>query len=259
MRGWLTVEVALGALLVTSFACVGLVALWAATSRRHWFLRVAAVLAFLSPLLMVPANELFLLGIIESASIAVVLFVVRWWRVVRHERAGTIWISAFFRAQLPLIRFSLTSLLLTTLLVAGGTWLGLNLPQLNLDAWSSVALMGATSAVAVLVGAGSLTARRKSIAWPIGIALCIFVGGLMAWFDSFVPSITHFQGWPPEQTMVSMIPPASRPVASWFIIPVCTAGIVLLVLACGRSVFAAPVHGYNELAPRKSIAFAGGC
>ncbi|MEX2316063.1 MAG: hypothetical protein WD669_02855 [Pirellulales bacterium] len=40
MRDWLTIELVLGVLLVTSFTCVGLLSLWAATSLRHWFAQI---------------------------------------------------------------------------------------------------------------------------------------------------------------------------------------------------------------------------
>jgi hypothetical protein len=58
-----------GALLVTSFTTVGLVALWAAVSRWHWFLRCAVLLAILSPLLFVPAYEPFLVYAIQASII----------------------------------------------------------------------------------------------------------------------------------------------------------------------------------------------
>ena len=60
MRDWLTIELVLATLLVTSFTCVGLLALWAATSPQHWFVRTAIVLGVLSPLLFRPMYEPFL-------------------------------------------------------------------------------------------------------------------------------------------------------------------------------------------------------
>jgi hypothetical protein len=60
MREWLSIELVLATLLVTSFTCIGLLAVWAATSRWHWFVRVAVVLAVLAPFLLIPAHELFL-------------------------------------------------------------------------------------------------------------------------------------------------------------------------------------------------------
>jgi hypothetical protein len=53
MRDWLTIDLVLGTLLVTSFTCVRLVALWAATSPRNLFVRTAVLDAVLSPLLVV--------------------------------------------------------------------------------------------------------------------------------------------------------------------------------------------------------------
>jgi len=48
-------EIALTVLLVSSLTCVGLLALGAATSQRHWFVRTAAFVGVLSLLLLVPA------------------------------------------------------------------------------------------------------------------------------------------------------------------------------------------------------------
>ena len=59
-----------GVLLVTSFACTGLLALWAAASRLFWLLRVAVVLAVLSPLLFIPAYEPWSLFALQACTVA---------------------------------------------------------------------------------------------------------------------------------------------------------------------------------------------
>ena len=69
MQHWLTTEVILGALVVTSYSTMGLVSLWAATSPRHWFLRMLTVLGALAVLLMVPACEPVLVFAIQAVII----------------------------------------------------------------------------------------------------------------------------------------------------------------------------------------------
>src|SRR3972149_5667370 len=82
MREWLTIELALGTLLVTSFTTVGLLALWAATSRFHWFLRLAAGTIVLTPLLVIFAYELLMIFVFQSIVVVGVLALARWkpWR-----------------------------------------------------------------------------------------------------------------------------------------------------------------------------------
>jgi hypothetical protein len=53
----LSIDLMLATLLVTTFTSVGMLALWIATSPRHWFIRTAAAFALLSPLLLTPAYE----------------------------------------------------------------------------------------------------------------------------------------------------------------------------------------------------------
>src|SRR5687767_7422802 len=63
-------EIAIAVLLISALTTTGLLALWAATSRRHWFLRTAAFLAMLSPLLLVPAYEPFVALALQGAVVA---------------------------------------------------------------------------------------------------------------------------------------------------------------------------------------------
>jgi hypothetical protein len=66
MRDLLRTEVLIAALLASSFTMVGVVALWAARWPRHWFMRASVVVAFLSPLLLIPAYELFLIFALQA-------------------------------------------------------------------------------------------------------------------------------------------------------------------------------------------------
>ena len=87
MRDWLTIEVVTAALLVTSITCVGLLALWAATSPRHWFLRLLVVVSSLSPLLAIPACEPFLVFMLQTS---VVVLGVRTWKFTRKNKPAIV-------------------------------------------------------------------------------------------------------------------------------------------------------------------------
>ncbi len=73
-------ELALAALLVSSLTCVGLLALWAETSRRHWFLRTAVFVGTLSLLLLIPAYEPFVAFALQGAVVASGVQLARRWR-----------------------------------------------------------------------------------------------------------------------------------------------------------------------------------
>jgi hypothetical protein len=87
MRDWLTTELVLATLLVTSFACVGLLALWAATSPRHWFVRTVPVVAILSLPLLVPAYEPILVFALQAIVVVTGVVMSRWWSSSRRENA----------------------------------------------------------------------------------------------------------------------------------------------------------------------------
>jgi hypothetical protein len=74
----LTIELVLAVLLVTSFTCVGLVALWAATSPRHWFFRAAALVAAHLPLALVPAYDPLVVFAVQSIIVVAGVLVYRW-------------------------------------------------------------------------------------------------------------------------------------------------------------------------------------
>lgn len=200
MRDWLTIELVLAVLLVTSFTCVGLLALWAATSPRHWFVRTVAVLAVLSPLLLVPACEPFLAFVLQAV---VVVFGTRIWRwrnriaAVAPSRASS---EASDSARPSTGRFSMATLLWLTAAVAMtaaiGSRIAKHMPPLNLEAWTTIVLGGVLGGAAVLLGGWMVASRRKRLAWPAAAVLCALMGGFLAWKDWFVVSIFQ-QQWPP--------------------------------------------------------------
>jgi hypothetical protein len=194
MRQWLTIDVVLAVLVVTSFTCTGLGSLWAATSPRHWFVRAAVLLVFLSPLLLVPAYELFVVFLIEGVVVAGGVKLYRW-RMNRHAR-GDRDTTTELSARATSVQFSLSTLLLVTILVAVGIPIAVRLPFLTAQAWGSVALDGTLCGVATLLAAWMFVSRRKWIAWPLCIALCGALGIILCFTDSFIYGLVYAQEWP---------------------------------------------------------------
>jgi len=118
MHDWLTIELVLGTLLVTSFTCVGLVALWAATSPRHWFIRTAVVLAALAPLLAVPAYEPFLALSLQACVIVAGVQIWPWVKRSRFKYAIAVQAKSTERNRPHPLHFALRMLLLATPAVA---------------------------------------------------------------------------------------------------------------------------------------------
>ncbi|MCI0335695.1 MAG: hypothetical protein L0228_21015 [Planctomycetes bacterium] len=203
MRDWLTIELVLATLLVTSFTCVGLLALWAATSPRHWFLRTAIVLTVLAPLLLIPAYEPFVVFALQCGIIAIGV--------------------AVYRKSSLSRRFSLLTFLLAVVLVAMCALIAIRLPRLNVHGWSTLVLNGLGAGVATLVGGWWCVGRRKIVAWPLGVIVCLVIGFLLSMFDWFFPSIANYTSWPPELDAIAAILPGfgstERPIATWFFIP----------------------------------------
>lgn len=211
MRDWLTIELVVGTLLVSLFSSVGLLALWAATSSRHWFLRASVLLAALSPLLLVPAYEPLLILALEAATVALG---VKLWQ----------WLAKTNRVQ-GTIHFSLKSLLLLTPIVAVVTAIGtrivVNMERQTLESWITITLNGMTSAVVVLLAAWIIVSTRRTIAWPIAAMVCLVLAATLAWFDWLFPTLTQFVdvGWPPDARMIaSAVGAKAHPQLAWFVI-----------------------------------------
>ena len=184
MHDWLTIELALGTLLVTSYACVGLVALWAATSPRHWFVRTAVVLGVLSPLLFVPAYEPFVAFVLESLVIVAGVQVARWWRRQRAENPTYSVFRTLRTARLPAVRFSLLTFLLATVLVAGAITIGVRIPVKTWPGMTEFLLPGATFGFSTLLAAWLVyghcgVGRRVAVV----AVFCLLGGILLACLD----------------------------------------------------------------------------
>ena len=77
---------ALYPLIVTSTSLVGLLAMWAATSTRHWSVRTAVIGGALSALLLIPAHELFVCFGAQALLVAAVITATRGTRCWKHPR-----------------------------------------------------------------------------------------------------------------------------------------------------------------------------
>jgi hypothetical protein len=232
MDDQLTLKLLLGALLVPSFACFGTLALWAATSPRHWFLRTSIVLVALSPFLMIPAYEPIVAFGLQAAIVTAFIFIYRRWVVRAKAKSQT---DPPGNATSPRsVHFSLSSLLLATVVVAVTVPVITKFPQLNRDAWTSTIAIGVICGIATLIAAWMVTARRKWLAWPIGVIVCVGLNAALWGLDWFTYSMIKQGGWPPSgpiQSVYGMMGDSEPLVLVWFaILPATIATLIVLML-----------------------------
>src|SRR5688572_23461228 len=131
--------------LISTLATTGLLALWAALSWRHWFLRTSAFLAVLTPLLFVPAYEPFVGLVTEGLVVVGGIWAVDGFRRRRANSNGE-----HSEARNTRLRFSMSSLLLATIPFGLAAFVASRLPALNWRAWQSIILIGVGGGVATL-------------------------------------------------------------------------------------------------------------
>jgi hypothetical protein len=220
MRNLLTIELVLGALLVTSYTCVGLAALWAAMSPRHWFLRAAVVFTALSPLLLVPALELFLVFALQAVTIVTGVAIWNW-------------------PSDNLRRFSLRALFLFTLVIAVasavGTHIAARLGPQTFESWTTILLNGFASGLAVLLAAWMIASSRRVTVWPVAGLICLGLTAALAWFDWLFPSFTLLIdfGWPPDPQAAAGFLRTTKvhPQLAWLVILPTVMLLALVVIA----------------------------
>jgi hypothetical protein len=228
----LTIEPVLALLLVTSFTCVGLVALWAATSPRHWFVRAAGVVVALLPLLVVPAYEPLVVFALQSLVVTAGVLVYRWRRArVAHQAMH----SATADPERPAgFRFSLSSLLLAMVLLAVASLIAARLPKLNVYAWSSALVVGTACGLATLIAAWMFVSPRRWLAWQVGLVLCIGLGAILWGVEWFAYSVVKQLDWPPRDpasVAMKMLGTPNPPVLVWlYTMPVMALVLCLLVM-----------------------------
>lgn len=177
-------EFALATLLVSSFASVGLLALWTATSRRDWFLRTSVFVGTLSLLLLIPAYEPFVAFILQGA---VTAFGLSAYRRFIHSAASTS------------TSFSLATLLRMMVIACGAAAVAAKLPTLNMLAWRSVILLGITTGLATLVSRWVVYGVSLRLGWRCVVAVILItcISLPLVFGDWFVPSVNGLLGWPP--------------------------------------------------------------
>lgn len=208
MTDWLSIDLVLAAFIFSATTSFGLISLWAARSTRHWFIRFTACFVTISPLLLLPAYEPFVAFAIEGFVVAIGI--------------------AAYGKRVPHRRFSLSGVLLATLLVAIVIVIAVRLPPLNLRAWLSVAMIGVAAGIATLFGALCFSSSRKALTWTSGLVTTIAIGIALSMFDWFIPSIVGIPDWPPDPVPGFFDP--KRPVIAWFFIPSATLIAVALFL-----------------------------
>ena len=250
MANWLPLSLVFGVVLVTSYTSMGLLALWAATSRWHWLLRTIVVLAVLAPLLLIPAYEPWIVFFLQACTVALGV------QVWRSRAARRRWreVSDGSRPPKRRFRFYLSTLLAITPLVALltiiATRIVANLPEQNATAWTTIVLNGLCSGCTALLGAWMVAGDRKWIVRPAAFVLCLGLAAVMAAFDGLLVSAFPQRYWPPfPATVATMIRDGVMPwrldvVLPWFVItPALTLGLWMMVALWHRGTIASHVCG----------------
>lgn len=149
-------------LIVSASSLVGLLAIWAARSQRHWFVRIAVVACPIALLAAVPAYELVLIFLSEVAAVALPFVGIRAWRSRRFH-------------------FRLSDLMLAIVVIAASVLFAKNMPHYVRRVANSAT--GATLGYAVLAGYGAamLTHRR----WlRVGLVVGLEMAGAAAAYFS---------------------------------------------------------------------------
>ena len=191
-------ETAIAVLLISALTTTGLLALGAATSHRHWFLRTAAFLAVLSPLLLVPAYEPFVALALQGAVVAGGVSIAG--ALSRKQRKNSK--DAEANGAGPQWRFSMATLLLAMVLCGVAAAVASQAPRLNWLAWQSVALIGVTGGLATLLGWWAATRKQwrgRLAASVIALTVAWLLGYGLHLGDWLAPSLTDFGfNWPPD-------------------------------------------------------------
>jgi hypothetical protein len=115
------VDIVFIVLAVTSSSVVGLLAIWAALGRGHWFLRVATLGAVIGLALLIPAYELIVVYTVQCLVVVPTLIVAR---RLRARGEGN-----------HVLQFTLLDLLLLAAVVAVLTAVGVSVPRRVWESW----------------------------------------------------------------------------------------------------------------------------
>jgi hypothetical protein len=257
-------ELALAILLISALTTNGLLALLAATSRRHWFLRTALYLVGPALLLLAPASEVATALVGQGLVVAGGVYFVARRRKARQQSEdasrgiGSEW------------RFSIATFLLAMVLVCVGAAVAAKFPSGNLLLAQSILLISVCGGLMTLLG--DWAARRLTWRDAVGATGAAALGGLvlglpLAWFDWFTVSFIDFSiGWPPEPSpQASLIQifigdAAERPVVLWLAIGagVAVTTMTLARLAVAAGMLTATAASTDKLSSSLQRKFAGG-
>jgi hypothetical protein len=209
MRDWVSFELVLGILLVTSFTSMGALALWAATSPKHWFIRTAAVIAAIAMPLLIPAYEPLLVFALQTVLIVICVRAWRLWTKQNHHSSTGAIEQSSVPEQGTVFRYSLTTLLLLIPLIAViaaiVTQVSRHWPRQTVESLSTLILNGVAGACSVLLGAWMFACGRKWIAACAALAALLCLSGVMARFDWLFAWGVHEQTWPPDPQSLSTV------------------------------------------------------
>jgi hypothetical protein len=151
-------------LAAASYLVVAAVSIWAALSRRHWFARVAVVGSVLALTLPIGAYDLFLLFLTQAVVCVLVCLFLRW--ATDHaavmEPPSKDWVSLAragirrLRSSPP--RFTVTDLLLVTVVVAGAAAVLARVPTWMWGLSNVLFLLGSSMAISSII---AITCHRR--------------------------------------------------------------------------------------------------
>jgi len=225
-------EPALAILLISALTTNGLLALWAATSPRHWFLRTTLYFACLSPLLLVPAYEPLIALTLQAA---VISGGVTFLRLLDRRANGA---AAISESQ-GRWRFSLSTMMQLMSLLGIASAIAARLPTLNSFAWQSIVAIGLCSGLSLASAywASTVNGWKRIAALLAALAASIFLGAILGGVDWFVLSALG-GGWVEEYsgigiTILSGDRDATAFIGEWMLIlPISALASLVVVWLC---------------------------
>ena len=165
-------QIVLGILIATSSSLIGLLAIWAAWSPRHWFLRTAAIMGVLLLAVLIPAYEPMLAFLIQAIVVTGALAVVKLRRARTEEYLGE-QLGADGTVHPIGPRFSLATLLLLVAIAAVAFAVGARIPAEVWAAWLPIACIGICLGSITLLATWAVQSRRRW--WIRAVVLFVIV------------------------------------------------------------------------------------
>ena len=168
----------------TPVALFGMFALWAATSKRHWFVRTAVVGAAILAALSIPAFEAVVILTIETLVVAAGIAI---WRRRRRARTHAVDAAPVRRFQ---VQLSMETLMLVVVIVAVVVAVIARAPVIEIHQWYQLLLSGMMSGficlVCVWIVCGRAPWRIRLLFFPILVFALGFSYHVLQWIGSIV-------------------------------------------------------------------------